>query len=85
MLDGRYTIKNENRERDDVAHSGSVGVIPESFGNVFAMDTSTLERYIPKSTLDYHLGKSSFARGVLMAGDAFWLDQLDITSYISCC
>ena len=51
MLDFRYTIKNENMERDDIAHSGSVAVFPDSTGNTFAMNTSTLEIYIPNNTL----------------------------------
>ena len=55
VVDGMCTIKNQNRGQDDVAHSGSIAVFPASFGNMFVMNASTLERYIPNAILDSHL------------------------------
>ena len=42
MIDGKYTIRNENREQNDGAHSGSVAFFPASFYNAFVMNASTL-------------------------------------------
>ena len=71
IVDVRCNIKNENRAQDDVAHYRSVAVLTFSFGNIFAMNVYTPEQYIPDYTLYFHLGKSSFALGVLMVGSEF--------------
>ena len=43
IVDGRCTIRNESRERDDDAHSVSIAVFPTIFGDVFAINASDLE------------------------------------------
>ena len=50
MIDGNFTISNEKREWDDVAHYGSAAVLPVSFGDIFAMSASTLDELIPNTT-----------------------------------
>ena len=70
----KYHIRNEKRYWYDVAHSGSVAFLPARDGNLFSMNTSTLDQYIPNSTSVYHLVRSDFAswdinwRGVVMFG-----------------
>ena len=70
-------------ERYDVAHSGSVAFFPDSFGGAFAMNVSTLKRYIPNATVDSHLGKSNFTCGVSMVGAGFWSARINSISFIS--
>ena len=50
MIDGNFTISNEKREWDDVAHYGSAAVLSVSFGDMFAMGASTLDELIPNTT-----------------------------------
>ena len=50
MIDGNFTISNEKREWDDVAHYCSAAVLSVSFGDMFAMGASTLDKLIPNTT-----------------------------------
>ena len=54
MFNGKCAIRNEKREHNDVAHYGSIAVLPAIFGNTFTMHATTLDRYIPNATLIYH-------------------------------
>ena len=85
MFDIQCTIINENKDQDDVAYSGSAALFLDNVGNTFALNTSTLEQYIPNTTFVYHLEESIFSCGVLMAGAVLWLARINIISCISCC
>ena len=71
MFDGMCNIRNEKRYQDDVAHSGSVAVLPARDGNTFAMNVSKLDQYITNINLVSHLGKSIFYHGISMSGVVF--------------
>ena len=42
MIDSKFTIRNENRELNDDAHSGYVTFFPASFYDAFVINASTL-------------------------------------------
>ena len=50
MFDGKLTIRNKNRIQDAVAQLGSVAILPARDGNVFTMNTSNRDWYIPNTT-----------------------------------